>query len=65
MTGATGNLTPDDAAEPFVPAEIRAIAEPQPAPDVDDAPDRESPGGGADRESRVGGDEISDRDEHF
>jgi hypothetical protein len=28
MTGATGSLTPDDADEPFVPAEQREIADP-------------------------------------
>jgi hypothetical protein len=29
MTGATGDLTPDDADEPFVPAELREISDPE------------------------------------
>ena len=28
LTGATGDLTPDDADEPFVPAELREINDP-------------------------------------
>jgi len=34
MTGATGSLTPDDADEPFVPAEQREIADPDRAREV-------------------------------
>ena len=29
MTGATGDLTPDDSAEPFVPAEWREVSDPE------------------------------------
>jgi hypothetical protein len=29
MTGATGDLTPDDADQPFVPAELREISDPE------------------------------------
>lgn len=29
MTGATGDLTPDDADRPFVPAELREISDPE------------------------------------
>jgi hypothetical protein len=34
LTGATGDLTPDDVDEPFVPAEQREIADPKHARDV-------------------------------
>lgn len=56
MTGATGNLTPDDSGEPLVPAESREIAESPPAPDAESA---------SDRETRIGGDDVTDHDEHF
>jgi hypothetical protein len=29
LTGATGDLTPDDADRPFVPAELREISDPE------------------------------------
>ncbi|MDQ3690697.1 MAG: hypothetical protein M3406_11840 [Chloroflexota bacterium] len=29
MTGATGGLTPDELAEPFIPAERREVSDPQ------------------------------------
>ena len=29
MTGATGDLTPDDADQPFVPAEWREVSDPE------------------------------------
>ena len=56
MTGATGNLTPDDSDKPLVPAESREIGESPPAPDAEAAPDRET---------RIGGDDVTDHDEHF
>ncbi len=56
MTGATGNLTPDDSDEPLVPAESREITESPPAPDAEAAPERET---------RIGGDDVTDRDDHF
>jgi hypothetical protein len=34
LTGATGDLTPDDVDEPFVPAEQREIADPKHAREV-------------------------------
>ena len=34
LTGATGDLTPDDVDEPFVPAEQREIADPKRAREV-------------------------------
>ncbi|MGH2380893.1 MAG: hypothetical protein ACRDG7_06685 [Candidatus Limnocylindria bacterium] len=120
MTGATGNLTPDDSDMPFVPAESREVSDPDdqarvtatqgrhaPAQSGDigepgverseggltDMATRESgygsehglspndpayrmesrpvtvskddPQPSQDRENRIGGDEISDHDEHF
>ncbi len=37
MTGATGDLTPDDSDRPFIPAELREISDPggEAAPDGD------------------------------
>jgi hypothetical protein len=62
MTGATGDLTPDDADRPFVPAEQREISDPEPHEDAtEDTGDR--PAGGTSAES--GGDELSDHDERF
>jgi hypothetical protein len=56
LTGATGDLTPDDSDEPFVPAERR-----EPAP-ADDGPDTTTRPTG---EPRRGVDEISDHEERF
>jgi len=120
MTGATGNLTPDDSDMPFVPAESREVSDPDdqasatanqgrraPAQSGDiGQPGLDRPEGGLtnmatresgygsehglspndpayrmesrpvagskddpqplrERENRIGGDEISDHDEHF
>lgn len=110
MTGATGNLTPDDSEEPFVPAERREVDDsderaavtasqgskaPAQSGDVgepggdlphesgygsehglspnDPAYRMESrsrlssadPGQPRDRDTSLGGDEASDREEHF
>lgn len=43
MTGATGDLTPDDADEPFVPAEWREISDPEHQADVTTAHGRAAP----------------------
>jgi hypothetical protein len=62
MTGATGDLTPDDADRPFIPAEQREIS----SPESEEAPD-EDPGrvaGGA-PPGEGDGDELSDHDERF
>ena len=56
MTGATGNLTPDNSDESLVPAETREIAESPPAPDAEAA---------SRRETRIGGDDLAEQDEHF
>ena len=43
MTGATGDLTPDDADEAFVPAELREISDPEHQGDVTTAHGRAAP----------------------
>ena len=43
MTGATGDLTPDDADEAFVPAELREISDPEHQADVTTAHARLAP----------------------
>lgn len=56
MSGATGNLTPADLEEPFVPAESRDVADPARVEDEE---------GASDRETRIGGDDFAEQDEHF
>jgi hypothetical protein len=81
MTGATGDLTPDDIQRDFEPGEWREASDPAHHADVtrsqgshahehvtptepEDAPpdghDEHEP-----RESRIGGDERADQEEHF
>jgi hypothetical protein len=43
MTGATGDLTPDDDDEAFVPAELREISDPEHQGDVTAAHGRNAP----------------------
>ena len=63
MTGATGDLTPDDAETPFIPAEQRKISDPEPheaaADEAGDRPAGGTPPGESD------GDDVSDHEEHF
>lgn len=65
MTGATGNLVPDDPDEEFVPAETREISDPRAARSgtaAATAPDDRDGGHGPEstpREARIGGDELS------
>src|SRR5688500_17162917 len=57
MTGATGDLTPDDEDEAFVPAERREISDPDHQGDVTAAHGRAAPahdGGGAPRDGGTG-----------
>jgi hypothetical protein len=67
MTGATGDLTPDEAGtDPFVPAETREIADPEHQADVTEAQggtETNAPAG--DRDPRSGGDEVTDHEERF
>ena len=61
MTGATGDLTPDDADQPFIPAELRDMSSTELPNDPDDDPERVA-GGTSTGES---GDELSDHEEHY
>jgi hypothetical protein len=68
MTGATGDLTPDDVEDEFVPAELREISDPEHQGDVTTAHGRGAPaqhgdigspgeshdGGGAPRDGGTG-----------
>jgi hypothetical protein len=62
MTGATGDLTPDDADEPFIPAEQRLISNPDPD---HSRPDDEPPLAGGTTPDESDGDEFSDKDDRF
>ena len=62
MTGATGDLTPDDADRPFIPAELREMSDPGGAAAADDDP---APTGGGSVPDESDGDELSDREERF
>jgi hypothetical protein len=89
MTGATGDLTPDDIQREFEPGEWREASDPAhhadvtrshashahehvtPAgPDVDEVAleadvEHEAHEAPEPRESRIGGDERADQEEHF
>lgn len=65
MTGATGDLTPDDAERPFIPAELREMSEPEPAPPEPTPPEPTDRMSGGASPGESGGDEFSDHDEHF
>jgi hypothetical protein len=68
MTGATGDITPEGADEPFVPAELREISDPEHQADVTTAqgrvaaaqheeqgsPDAAASGGAAPRDAGYG-----------
>lgn len=58
LTGATGDLTPDEADEAFVPAELREISDPAHQADVT-VDERQE------REPKLGGDDLVDHEEHF
>lgn len=61
MTGATGDLTPDDTDRPFIPAEQRQISGSEPE-DPEDEP-RDIAGGPPPGEAD--GDEVANHDERF
>jgi len=71
MTGATGDLTPDDAQREFEPGELREASDPMHRADGTRAQTGETEDAGAepelrpDREPWVGGDERTDQEEHF
>jgi hypothetical protein len=60
MTGATGDLTPDDADEAFVPGERREIEDPDARARVTTEQAGPAPAEGGDER-----DERSEADEHF
>jgi hypothetical protein len=72
MTGATGDLTPDEEQRDFEPGELREVSDPAHHADVTrvqatHAPEHHDTRGteGADREPRIGGDEAQDSEDHF
>ena len=77
LTGATGDLTPDDAEQqPFIPAEQRAMVNPEPDQPADDGrtdsadpPERregeQSRGDAAESRGDAGGDDRSGREERL
>jgi hypothetical protein len=68
MTGATGDLTPDDTDRAFEPGERREVADPAHHADVTQAQAGSTPAreGEAGRSStRIGGDELSEGEERF
>jgi len=70
MTGATGDLTPDESVGDFKPGELREVSSPAHHGDVTQAQARHAAehaevAGDPDRDARVGGDEQEDHEEHF
>ncbi len=61
LTGATGNLTPDDADEEFVPAETREMSDATAARDVTASAHRRREARNADRTDEPG--RLRDRDD--
>ena len=65
LTGATGDLTFEENDRPFVTGEAREASDPERKADVTTsqgrAPDSPSPQGG----TQVGGDELTDSEEHL
>ncbi len=61
MTGATGDLTPDEEDRPFIPAEQREIS----GPESQDAPDDPERLAGGTPPGDDDGDELSDQGERF
>ena len=73
LTGATGDLTPDEAQREFEPGELREVSDPLHRADVTQAQaahssehaDVTGTHGGADRDPRIGGDESADHEDHL
>ncbi|HYI67522.1 MAG TPA: hypothetical protein VEW95_11400 [Candidatus Limnocylindrales bacterium] len=65
LTGATGDLTPDEPEQPFIPAEQRAMLSPEPETDASIAADEPEAGTGGTAPNSADGDEFSDHEEHF
>lgn len=70
MTGATGDLTPDESAGDFEPGELREVASAEHHGDVTMAQashvaEHTNLPSGEERDPRIGGDERRDDEEHF
>lgn len=75
MTGATGDLTPDETGSAFVPAELREVADPEQHADVTTGQASDAPGQRTDTAaparqhpastSADEGDERSEHEERF
>ena len=68
LTGATGDLTFEENDRPFVPGEAREVSDPAHQADVtagQGAKPAEPPTERPDAESRIGGDEVTDHEEHL
>ena len=75
MTGATGDLTPDDAPREFEPGELREVSDPVHQAEVTQGQGARVPAQTGEiaeepeplpgREPRVGGDVKADHEEHF
>lgn len=71
MTGATGDLTPDDLQRDFEPGELREISHPTHHADVTQAlaqaGETDEPANQADAygSEHSGGDDVTDHEEHF
>ena len=61
LTGATGDLTPDDAERASIPAEQRTISDPL----ADEAPTTPGATAGGTPPGERDGDELSDHDDRF
>ena len=65
LTGATGDLTPDESEQPFIPAEQRAMLSPEPEADTS-VPGGEAEGAaGGTTPGEADGDELADHEERF
>lgn len=67
MTGATGDLTPDEPTDAFAPGERRDIEGADTPTDEDARADArpEDPDGATSRESHVGGDDLAHEPDRF
>ena len=65
LTGATGDLTPDETEQPFIPAEQRAMSDPEREADASVPTDQPEGAAGGTTPNAEDGDEFSDREERF
>ena len=65
LTGATGDLTPEESEQPFIPAEQRAMLNPEPEADTSVPVDEPERGTGGTAPNAADGDAFSEREEHF